>query len=342
MKKIFSTKPLSLDYLIDEYGILFETSSYPGGEATIAEIIKKKICRYIDADFSEDVNGNLVVRINPSRPASIVLEAHIDRVAAGICNISNDGRLFIHSIGRLELNRYYGNLIYIINKNGEKIPAIVGGNTKLPGISSSNESVWLDAGNRQTNVDIGYIAQFLNRPKVLGSLLAASGLDNLAGVICLIETAKMSDSFDTGLILWFSSKEEIGAITLPELDLCKESIFVSVDTCFSSECNDIPASFIGRQSVGSGPIVLFDPSCNRELNDKIIQLASDYNICIQKYQNIVPGYGLTVTNSALAKLNAKRSCLLLPIRYMHSPFEVCSIEDIDKLIRLLSILVNEN
>lgn len=342
MKKISSTKPLSFAYLTEEYSDLFETPSYPGGESTAADIIKRTISRHIEADFSNDINGNLVVRINPSVPTTIVFEAHIDRVAAGVCNVGNDGRIYTHPIGRLELNRFCGNLIYLIDKNGNKTHAIIGGNTKIPGIASTSESVWLDTGNQQNNIEIGDIAQFLNKPKGLSTHLSASGLDNIAGIICLIEMAKNATGLDKGFILWFSTKEEIGAITLPKFDLCHDARFISVDTCFSADCNDISGNLIGIQSIGCGPIVLYDPNCSKDLNEEIIQLACSRNIRVQKYHNIVPGHGLTVTSPALAQLNARRSCLLLPIRYMHSPLEVCSFDDMNKMIDLLCTIAYEN
>lgn len=341
MKKTYPTRPLSLDYLIEEYSILFETPSYPGGESALAEIIKCILSRLVDADFTTDLNGNLVARINPSVPLSLILEAHIDRVAAGVCNVGIDGRIYTHPIGRLEINRYFGNSIYIIDKNGNKTPAIVGGNTKMPGITSACESVWLDTGNRHGDVRAGDIAQFFNGPKALGTHLAGAGLDNLIGVICLIEAAKNICRNDIGLALWFSSKEEISATVLPEFDLCCKALFISVDTCFSSDCIDTPVNSLGSQHLSGGPIVLYDPHCSRDFNERIIELASGHNIRHQKYLNISPGHGLTVTNPALAPLKAMRSCLLLPVRYMHSPQEVCSVQDMNDLIALLNIIAHE-
>ena len=67
MKKTYPTRPLSLDYLIEEYSILFETPSYPGGESALAEIINCILSRLVDADFTTDLNGNLVARIKIGR-----------------------------------------------------------------------------------------------------------------------------------------------------------------------------------------------------------------------------------------------------------------------------------
>ena len=54
MKKTYPTRQLSLDYLIEEYSILFETPSYPGGESALAEIIKC-IKKYIPFRFKVKV-----------------------------------------------------------------------------------------------------------------------------------------------------------------------------------------------------------------------------------------------------------------------------------------------
>lgn len=301
--------------------------------------IKKIISQFAEADFTSDEKGNLIVRINPQIKVSIILEAHIDRVAAGVCNISNDGRIYTHSIGRLELNSFLGNRIYIMNDSGEKISAVVCGNIKLPGISLSNESVWLDAGDQYGNVSIGDIAQFLNIPVGMGNTIAASGLDNLVGVICLVELIRQNCNQNKGVILWFSSKEEISGISVPPINLPYKTKFISIDTCFSSDNIDISPNLIDKQYVGKGPILLYDPNCDKTFNREIKDTALKNNIPLQQYLNIVPGHGLTITNHFQSSLKATCSSLLIPLRYMHTPSEVCSLSDINWMIHLLSQIV---
>ena len=90
----------------------------------------------------------------------------------------------------------------------------------------------------------------------------------------------------------------------------------------------------GRAKLGDGPVVSFAPVLDRDTSRALLELAQKENIPALSEAD----GGRTSTNAddiAVSREGVVTGVVSVPLRYMHSPVEVCLEEDIQAAARLL-------
>ncbi|MEG2054449.1 MAG: M42 family peptidase, partial [Oscillospiraceae bacterium] len=106
---------------------------------------------------------------------------------------------------------------------------------------------------------------------------------------------------------------------------------IAVDVSFADGF-DIDKEKCGK--LGGGVMVGLSPVLNRNLFKQMLKIAQEKNI---KYQTEIMG-GRTGTDAdvvAMSKNGIKTALLSIPQRYMHTPCEVVSINDVKTVIDLI-------
>ena len=90
--------------------------------------------------------------------------------------------------------------------------------------------------------------------------------------------------------------------------------------------------------LGGGAAVSIGPNMNRGFTKKITDLADEKGL---KYQISVDPYGNSGTNTTVIQTTREGVCtalLSLPLKYMHTPVEVISLEDAESTAQILAEL----
>ena len=274
---------------------------------------------------------------------TVLFDAHIDHISMRIMTITRDGFLICRPFG-INKEDIYGKPIKILTRRG-----IIDGVITInpPHLDISNDKLIIDifVKNREEAeklVVIGDPVFFEPYAKIINNFLIGTSLDNHIGVYSLIKLAQQIDRLDNlefNIVFHFSSREETGGLKylsmvdriLPnKIDL----IFV-VDADLANDVYNLKIDEIPETILGGGPIItrnIIDDPAVYEFIMNIIGTKIPYQIVMSDGDggNNLLEYG---------KLTLLGQSIGIPLRYMHSSVETCSLDDIRWTIKLLYKIV---
>lgn len=332
---------------MDALQLLQELSSYTGvsgDERCLSKILQKKLL-----DFAEDVridsSGNCIAVIqNEDGKLNLMLEAHLDEIGLVVTGFEKDGFLRVSNCGGIDANIMPAQEVIVHGKEDVfgvvcSIPPHLN-QTGLREKSRTVNDLMIDCGlsmsELQTVVSRGDRISFRsNGSTLLNQRFTGKSLDNRAGVatILLALEKKRKKSLPCNLSVLFAVQEEVGtrgaAVGAYDIhaDYC-----ICIDVSFA-KTQDIPDYKCGRLSKGA--MIGISPVLSHSLTNLLIQAAKEQDI---PYQLEVMG-GTTSTDAdpiATTREGVQTALCSIPLRYMHTPGEVVSTEDIELTSDLLS------
>jgi putative aminopeptidase FrvX len=267
----------------------------------------------------------------------LVMEAHADKIGLMLSHITDEGFLLFKEIGGFDK---------------KVLPAsrvIVRGRRDLPGVicsvpphlrkkqSSFLDSLAIDIGYKKEKaadlVEIGDIIELDTAYTPLeGKRAAACALDDRAGIAAIIKCLELLGDEGSGLIPCISTQEEVGCrgAKTAVYNICPD-MYICVDVCHAATPDAAKNTF----KMGGGPVITVGPNVQPFMSRKLVQLAKEKEI---PYQIDVDS-GNTGTNAwtvQIARMGIPTSVVSIPVRYMHTPYEVVDLTDIENTSRLLA------
>ena len=341
MKWIFtSEKECALQELCDAYG---PSSS----EKNVQQILARRLSA-TGLTCRGDAIGNLYASSYQNSDFRIGIIAHCDEIGMQITDIDERGLLRFRKLGGLRATSLIGHRIVILTDNGI-IDGVVGcdplqDNGTETGILVKTSDLWIDIGTEsrdesESHVSIGDFALFKSDFMRLGKyrLIGKAFDDRLGGFIMSeLVMALASRISDADLVGISTVQEEInmGGITA-----CHEPLDVAivVDVDFAT---DIPTAHadMGSLAIGYGVGINRNADSNGVLQSIFCQEAKRLKIPVQATlsRNISGGTDATIarTQGNIATMNVN-----IPLRYMHSHYEMCDIRDIEYTINAIIGLI---
>lgn len=307
--------------------------SISGREGNINEYLKEKLKQYSNNVYVTKLNSVICEVKKPKEGApKIVLEAHTDTVGLVASSITGDGYIKALRCGGLD----FKSLIY------KKVT--VCSNPKLSGFIFKNgqdsDNIFIDVSLKpelvKKYVKEGDSIVFDYNPLALqNNRICVRYLDNRASVfVVLLVLEKLKEkNLDVGIYAMFSSLEETsqgGAVTssyelMPDVAICVDVSFAKTPGC---------DNLMSLGIMGRGPMVGISPVLNKDLANKFIDVAKINNI---PYQLEIMN-GLTGTNAdsiTTTKNGIPCALLSIPLKNMHTPFEIVDLNDIHNTVDLI-------
>ncbi len=295
------------------------------------------------ASVTVDKNKNVIATIKSNNPKKhLILDAHIDTIHLVVTHIDSNGFISFTNSGGVDAKYLPGQKVKILGK--EKINAVI--TTIPPHLCKANsdkkieiDSLYIDTGlsceEVSSKVSVGDTVIFAEKPvELLNSNIASPALDDRAGMVAIIACLEIlkNKKLDIDLSIVFSQHEETigaGAKTAAFAIDADEAIIVDVSFAVQPMVEGVYAKLGKEIIIGTSPVL----SCG--MTKKLKQLASKNNIayCIEAMG------GGTSTNAdyfTVSKTGIPCANLFIPLRYMHSPVEVVSMDDIKSTAILLS------
>lgn len=335
--------PDSLKLLKDLAG----TASPSGYEMGIQQIVRSRMSKYCH-DVTTDVHGNVIGVVNPEAGFKIMLTGHCDEIGFLVTHIDDKGFIYIATVGGIDVGVLQGQHVIIQNRKAPVIGVIGrrpihlsrGDGDKTPKI----HELWVDIGAKNRKdaekaVAVGdYAIVDAGFEKLRNNLIAARGLDDRAGVFIVLETLrKLNDmKCEVGVYAVSTVQEEIG------LRGARTSAYgidpqagIAVDVWFASDCPGSDAKVSGQCILGKGPIISRGPHVNPVLGGMIESVAGKKKIPFQ------PAAQISMANTDANALQINRAgsasaTVSIACRYIHTPIEVISLDDVDNTSRLLA------
>lgn len=320
-------------------------------EARIAELMRREWGKYCDS-VQSDVMGNVYASF-PEVPGrlNIGMVAHMDSIGVQITHILPCGMLQFRSIG-LRPHTLLGQQMQIITSKG-LVNAVVGFDaTSQFGQPKGliEDDLWLDIGASSYEeaanlVTVGDMAVF--RPMVVkleGNTVSGTSIDDRIGLLVLTECMRLLKETAPDVNLYFvgSTQEEVG-LRGSQIIGAK----VQLDVCFVVDVDyatDIPfphENQMGRLHLSGGPGLQRKADTNFPLVRFVESVAMKSELpCQITVGRFVYGgtdaAALQVQQSGTATANVS-----IPCRNMHSPAEICHLDDVENTVRLLTAVIKE-
>jgi len=301
-------------------------------------------------DVAFDVHGNLRASLNKEAPLRIMIEGHCDEIGFMVQYIDDDGFLYMCPLGGVTTPTIASERIIIRGKNGP-VYGVFG--VRPPHLMNAEQRKKLAPQDiRDIKVDIGAISKEdaltmvdLGSPAVIdagwhelgNNRISCRGFDNRIGAFIVTETMRrLADKkINVALHMVASVQEEVGLVggqttaydINPHIGLC-------VDVTFASDAQKEDMKIVGDIKLGKGPSIAIGPTYHKKLNAHVISHAGKASINLQT-QVRSRGNGTCAWAMRLSRSGAAVAQLSIPLRYMHSPVEVISLDDASQVIDTL-------
>ena len=320
-----------------------------GFEAPVQDVVRRRLGPL--GDVCGDPLGNVWLDVGPDGGSHVVVTAHADQIGLIVTWIDAEGYAFIEKIGGVAPLLVPGRH-FVIHSAGGPVHAIGGRQPthivpaderdKAPALSEQ----FLDIGAATREAALARVAigdpvtftpDFVElSPGVFGT----QALDDRAGLYCLVRALELYAGAPgaarlTGLSTVHEETTFMGAKA--QAKRLAPDVMIVVDGDF---CSDTPAAdakkLAGEVKLGAGPVLGRGAGSNQRLLAIAREVAAAEGIAVQI--KAAPEAMSTDADELMASGSTATLSLSLPVRYMHSPYEVAHGDDLEAAARLVAAL----
>ena len=332
---------------------LLSTASPTGFETAGQKIWLGQVGPVADETIT-DVYGSAAAKLNIDPNAiTVMLEAHCDEIGMVVQYVDGNGFVYIGRIGGSDPTIARARKVFIHTEKG--IVSGVIGNTAIHLQDRNNQKVptWKDlfidigAGSQEealSMVRVGDPVTYADDVEFLNDdLLTGRALDNrIGGFIIAMAFAGLAarrKELKVNVIALNSVQEEIGGFgaRMMSYRLSPDAAIVT-DVTHATDSPGIDKKEHGEIKLGKGAVVTHGTANQVNLVKKILQVAETKGIPVQ-HEASGTRTG-TDTDSIFHSQTGIASALIsTPMRYMHSPVEVVSLEDVGAVASLMTEVI---
>jgi tetrahedral aminopeptidase len=337
--------PADLDLLRD----LCLAPAPSGFEAPVQAVVGRRLAPLGPA--AGDPLGNVWLGVGPEAGVQVAVTAHADQIGLIVTHVDAAGYLSVEKIGGVAPLLVPGREFVV---HGAQGPVRAVGGRKPTHIIPDAErdkapplhEQFLDIGARGREealerVAVGDPVTFAPAFTELSpGVVATQALDDRAGVYVVVRALEHYAAAPAGARLTgvTTVQEETTLMGARAQALRRPAdAYVVVDADF---CSDTPAAdarrLAGEVRLGAGPILGRGAGSNHVLFDLAVETAAAEDLPVQV--KAAPEAMATDADELMAAPGAATLSLSLPVRYMHSPFEVAHLDDLEGAARLVAAL----
>jgi endoglucanase len=321
---------------------LLDTPSPSGFEGPAARVWREEAASF--ATVSSDVAGNSIAEVNPGGSPTIMLDGHIDEIGVIVQYIDDDGYLYISTIGGWDPQVLVGQRIRFLTREGEVVGVIGKKPIHLMKPSDREQAskitdLWVDIGASNRAEAAGRIA--VGDAGVIDSRtvdfpnnrIVSRSIDDRVGAFVVLEALRRyaQNAGEARVVAAATTQEEIawhGGGALVCTNCVKPQVAIVVDVTFATDHPQIEKKELGDHRIGSGPVLVRGSIISPVLFDLLRSTAEHGSFA---YTVHAAGRDTSTNADAIhiAREGVATALVSVPNRYMHSPNEMVSLDDLD-------------
>jgi putative aminopeptidase FrvX len=303
------------------------------------------------ATVTNDVAGNSFASVNADGAPTIMLAGHIDEIGVIITYIDDEGYLYLSGIGGWDAQVLVGQRIRLMGRDGDVFGVI--GKKPIHVIkpedrkkASEMTDLWIDIGatsreeaeKRVTVGDPGVIdSRTIDFPN--GRIVSRSIDDRIGAFIVLEGLRRYAEQPGAARVVAVATtQEEIafqgGGARVSATRLAPQMAVV-VDVTHATDYPGAEKKEHGHHKIGGGPVLtrgsIVSPIVYGLLRDAATRLSIPYTVHAAGRESWTDADAIHVARDGVAT-----GLLSIPNRYMHSPNELVSLEDLDRAAELIA------
>src|SRR5581483_8227075 len=286
-----------------------------------------------------DSYGNCVAVLNKGGSPRLMLAAHADEIAMAVNFIDSDGYIYVRKMGGIDAAITKAQRVTIHTRKGP-VRGVVG--NVAPHLSRGEKErkvpeiheIFIDIGARDAKetaklVQVGDPITLNDEFELLRNDLAvARAFDNRVGTFAVAEALRLLSSSKI--------QAEVGLLGARQIAYSlKPDVALVVDVCHATDYPTVNKAAHGNIKIGSGP-ALTHGGCNHpEVVARLEDAARAKKIPLQ-HEAMSATSGTDTDVIFWTRGGIPSALVSLPNRYMHSPVEVVSLKDLEKIPELLA------
>ncbi len=322
---------------------LLDTPGPSGFEAAPARVWRAEAAAF--ATVRADVVGNSLATVEGNGGPTILLAGHIDEIGVIVTYVDENGFVYFEPIGGWDPQVLVAQRMRFVGRNGDVFGVI--GKKPIHLIkpeerekASKITDLWVDIGAKNKAEalehleigDAGVIdARLLELPN--GRIVSRS-IDDRIGAFVVLEALRRyaANPGVARVVAAATAQEEIGYSgggARVAAQSHSAAMAIAVDVTFATDHPGVEKKELGEHNIGGGPVLtrgsVVNPVAFRLLRDAATKLSIPYSVHAAGRFTSTDADAMHLTREGVAT-----ALLSIPNRYMHSPNEMVSLDDLDR------------
>jgi putative aminopeptidase FrvX len=301
------------------------------------------------AEVTSDTMGSSFARVRAGEGAqTLALVGHIDEIGIAVTNIEESGLLSFTTIGGIAAEMLMGQRLELLTRNG-RVPAGISRKRIQPEQLRDRprpelNDLHIDIGAKdreqaESLVRVGDPGVWIGPPVDLpNGRLLSKALDNRLGAYIALEAARRiaeSREAQIDVVAVAAVQEEIGLYGARTAAYGLDPhVAIAIDVTPATDYPGGDARRAGKIELGMGAMIARGPTLNKHVTDLLGEAAEAEGI-----PHAWEVYARTTSTDAdeihFTRAGIPTGLLSIPTRYLHSPNEICALEDVESNIRLI-------
>ncbi|HET9949357.1 MAG TPA: M42 family metallopeptidase [Longimicrobiales bacterium] len=334
---------------------LLDAPGPSGFEVRAARVWREEAETFAE-DVRVDVSGNSFATLGPGRTPRVMLAGHIDEIGLQITHVDEKGFVYVGEIGGWDPQVLVGQRVRILGASGDVIGVI--GKKAIHLLedeerrkASRTKSLWVDVG-ASTREEVAALGVRVGDPMVLeqgmvrlagGDRIASRAIDDRIGAFVVLEALRLlADEPPAASVTAVATvQEEIGYSgggARTSAYALEPHVAIVVDVTFSTDVPDMEKKELGEHELGGGPVLSRGSASHDRVFEMLARVAEEegipYTVQAAPKATRTDADGIYLTRQGVP------TCVVsVPNRYMHSPNEVVSLQDVRNTARLIAAFV---
>ncbi len=328
---------------------LLDTPGPSGFESAPAKVWREQAREF--AEVRGDVAGNSIAEVNPEGNPTIMLAGHIDEIGVIVTYVDDEGYAYIQPIGGWDPQVLIGQRLRFMGRNGD-VFGVVG---KKPihlikrddrDKASKFTDMWVDLGARnkkeaEETISVGDPGVIDSRTMEFpNGRLVSRSIDDRIGAFVILEALRRyaAKPAKAKVVAVATTQEEIG-YRGGGAGVCASCIgpqmAIVVDVTFAIDHPGIEKKEHGDAAIDGGPVLtrgsIISPVVLTLLRTTAERLKIPFSLHAAGRETSTDADAIHIAREGVAT-----ALVSIPNRYMHSPNELVSIQDLDRAAELIA------
>ncbi|SFQ50784.1 endoglucanase [Lachnospiraceae bacterium XBB1006] len=322
---------------------MLTTSSVSGNEQELEHKIYDYMQGKVDRVTTDEM-ANVYAAVNPDAGFKVLLTGHADEIGLMVTAVTGEGMLKVTKIGGIPVGCYPGHKVRVYTQEGVLYGTVVrtASIAKNKELQASDLTVDIGATSKEdalSHVRLGDTITFdTDYREMLNDCITGRALDDRVGAFIVMQAVAKAKEMGCNIGAYAASttgEETTMNGAYFTASRVKPNIAIAVDVTYTSDYPGVDIASTGDIQIGKGPVICNNPSIHKIVNEKLAEAAKKQGIEVQWEA----ANGRTGTDGDVmhkSGIGVPFALVSIPLRYMHCPGEMVSLQDVDACIRLLA------
>jgi putative aminopeptidase FrvX len=328
------------------------TAAGPSGYETAPAAVFAEAGRAFTDDVEVDVMGSAVARVKGTTDGApfLAVVGHIDEIGLIVTHIDDNGFLRFMGVGGWDPQILVGQRVELMTRDGV-VPGVAGRKAihllreeereKVPKLRDLHIDIGAKDGDEARGlVRIGDVAVIDADPVELpNDRVVSRALDNRIGCYVAARSAQLvaqAGGAPGAVVAMAVAQEETGfGGSRTSTFAHRPDVAVAVDLTFATDQPGVELGPITRHTLGSGPVVARGTTLHPRVFELLYETAEQEQIPFT-VESLGRSTGTDADAIYTSRAGVPTGLVSVPARYMHSPVEMVSLDDVEAAAGLIA------